>query len=117
MAAATADRWQTAIKQQVAGSLVPAVDASGTDPHPLTLAGPTREVKKALESYWAGTTDASSLLEATAAVEAQAWRAQAAAGIDRVGLDGTLYDHVLDAIFQLGLVPPRFQVGAGLGGG
>lgn len=32
------------------------------------------------------------------------------AGIDRVGLDGTLYDQVLDFIFYLGLAPPRFQV-------
>ena len=32
------------------------------------------------------------------------------AGIDRVGLDGTLYDQVLDFIFYLGLAPKRFQV-------
>jgi len=32
------------------------------------------------------------------------------AGIDRIGLDGTLYDQVLDFIFYLGLAPERFQV-------
>jgi hypothetical protein len=32
------------------------------------------------------------------------------AGIDRIGLDGTLYDQVLDFIFYLGLAPKRFQV-------
>ena len=32
------------------------------------------------------------------------------AGIARVGLDGTLYDQVLDFIFYLGLAPKRFQV-------
>lgn len=32
------------------------------------------------------------------------------AGIDRVGLDGTLYDQILDFIFYLGLEPQRFKV-------
>ena len=31
------------------------------------------------------------------------------AGIDKVGLDGTLYDQVLDWIFALGLAPFRFS--------
>lgn len=79
-------------------------------PSPALPPGPNREAKKALEAYWSGATDAAALLEATAAVEASAWRAQAAAGVERVGLDGTLYDQVLDASFQLGLVPPRFKV-------
>lgn len=30
--------------------------------------------------------------------------------MELVGLDGTLYDQVLDTIFYLGLAPPRFQV-------
>ena len=75
-----------------------------TDP-----SGPAREVKKALESHWAGAIDADTLLRATADAEAGAWRAQADAGIDLIGIDGTLYDQVLDATFQLGLVPPRFH--------
>ena len=33
-----------------------------------------------------------------------------AVGIDRVGLDGTMYDQVLDFIYYLGLAPKRFQV-------
>lgn len=68
-------------------------------------------MKKALEAHWSGATDAQALLEAAAAVEAQAWRRQADAGIDLIGLDGTLYDQVLDASFQLGLIPERFKVG------
>lgn len=32
------------------------------------------------------------------------------AGVALVGLDGTLYDQVLDFIFYLGLAPPRFSV-------
>ena len=34
----------------------------------------------------------------------------ACAGVELIGLDGTLYDQVLDTIFYLGLAPPRFQV-------
>jgi hypothetical protein len=30
--------------------------------------------------------------------------------VELIGLDGTLYDQVLDTIFYLGLAPPRFQV-------
>lgn len=30
--------------------------------------------------------------------------------MELIGLDGTLYDQVLDTIFYLGLAPPRFQV-------
>ncbi|KAL4447714.1 hypothetical protein ABPG75_004933 [Micractinium tetrahymenae] len=77
--------------------------------------GPNREMKKALEAYWAGSSSKEELAAASAAVEARAWRDQAAAGIDLIGLDGTLYDQVLDATFQLGLIPERFQ-GLGLSG-
>lgn len=51
-------------------------------------------MKKALEAYWAGSSSKEELAATTAAVEAQAWRDQAAAGIDLIGLDGTLYDQV-----------------------
>lgn len=36
--------------------------------------------------------------------------ASVSAGISLVGLDGTLYDQVLDTIFYLGLAPARFSV-------
>ena len=36
--------------------------------------------------------------------------ASVSAGINLVGLDGTLYDQVLDTIFYLGLAPARFSV-------
>lgn len=77
--------------------------------------GPKREIKKALEAHWSGKITAAELLAAAADVEAAAWRAQAEAGIDLIGLDGTLYDQVLDATFQLGLIPERFKAGAGRG--
>lgn len=66
-------------------------------------------MKKALEAYWAGSNDAQALLQAAAGVEADAWRCQARAGIQLIALDSTLYDHVLDATYALGLIPPRFK--------
>ena len=72
-------------------------------------------MKKALEAHWSGAITAAELLRVAADVEAAAWRAQTEAGIDLIGLDGTLYDQVLDATFQLGLIPPRFKVRGGLG--
>ena len=72
-------------------------------------------MKKALEAYWGGASSQGALLAAAHAVEADAWRCQQAAGIDRVGLDSTLYDQVLDMVCCLGLVPERFQVRAAPG--
>jgi hypothetical protein len=43
-------------------------------------------------------------------VEKHAWMLQKNNGVARIGLDGTLYDQVLDATFILGLAPSRFQV-------
>ncbi|EFN57923.1 hypothetical protein CHLNCDRAFT_141995 [Chlorella variabilis] len=57
--------------------------------------GSNREMKKALEAYWAGSNDAQALLQAAAGVEADAWRCQARAGIQLIALDSTLYDHAL----------------------
>ncbi|KAF8070897.1 5-methyltetrahydropteroyltriglutamate--homocysteine methyltransferase [Scenedesmus sp. PABB004] len=75
--------------------------------------GPKREMKAALEAHWAGKLTAPQLLDVAHAVQAADWRAQAGGGVTRVGVDGTLYDQVLDVTFALGLAPPRF---AGLSG-
>ena len=71
--------------------------------------GPKREQKKALESYWAGKSTQADLLTATHHVEEAAWLTQAAAGVNLIALDGTLYDHVLDTCSYLGLLPQRFN--------
>ncbi len=52
----------------------------------------------------------SALLEVADQVDKAAWKCQADAGIDLIGIDGTLYDQILDWTFYLGLAPPRFQV-------
>ena len=74
--------------------------------------GPNREVKKALESYWAGKSTKEALLATAREVDEAAWKTQADAGIELVALDGTLYDQVADFAFMyLGLVPQRHKVG------
>jgi len=71
--------------------------------------GKNRELKKALESYWKGNSSLEDLLKVSSECEDAAWKLQKQTGIDRIGLDGTLYDQVLDFIFYLGLAPERFQ--------
>lgn len=77
--------------------------------------GNNREVKKALEAFWSGKLKADDLLQSVKTVEAENWKTQLQAGIDLIGVgDGTLYDHVLDWIIRLGLIPQRFQSLSGL---
>lgn len=77
--------------------------------------GKSREVKKALESFWRNKITAESLLQTIKEVEEASWKTQLAAGIDRIGIgDATLYDHVLDWAVRLGLIPQRFQAFTGL---
>lgn len=61
-------------------------------------------------SYWAGKLSEDQLLAVRDEAEVEAWQAQQKAGINRIGLDGTLYDQILDIIYTLGLAPSRFQV-------
>jgi hypothetical protein len=71
--------------------------------------GNDRELKKALETYWAGTTDRTHLLDVAAQVEKANLLAQVDAGIERIGVGSfSLYDQVLDWAFRLGLIPSRF---------
>jgi 5-methyltetrahydropteroyltriglutamate--homocysteine methyltransferase len=68
--------------------------------------GPRRELKTALESHWAGKTDAAALLATAAELRAQAWKRQRALGADIVpSNDFSLYDHVLDTTAMVGAVP------------
>ncbi|OBS10060.1 5-methyltetrahydropteroyltriglutamate--homocysteine S-methyltransferase [Acidihalobacter prosperus] len=71
--------------------------------------GPRRELKRALEAYWAGRIDREALLAEARAVRDARWRDQADAGLDLIPVgDFSLYDHVLDMSALLGCVPPRF---------
>jgi 5-methyltetrahydropteroyltriglutamate--homocysteine methyltransferase len=71
--------------------------------------GRSRELKKALEGYWSGRLSAVQLLEAAAALKADRWRRQQAAGIEHIpSNDFSLYDHVLDTALTVGAIPERF---------
>lgn len=68
--------------------------------------GPKRELKAALESYWAGKTNAASLRASAAGLRAAAWERQYELGVDVIpSNDFSLYDHVLDTSAMLGAVP------------
>ncbi|MGG6293656.1 hypothetical protein ACQ4M4_04460 [Leptolyngbya sp. AN02str] len=63
-----------------------------------------------MRSFWSGKSDAETLLQTVREVESANWKTQLEAGIDRIGIgDTTLYDHVLDCIIRLGLIPDRVR--------
>lgn len=76
--------------------------------------GGDRELKRALEAFWAGKTRARDL-EATGAVLRRAhWARQKNAGLDIIPCgDFSFYDQMLDMITTLGAVPARYR-GEGL---
>lgn len=71
--------------------------------------GPDRELKFALESYWAGRTGAAELQETARGLRAASWRRAQTAGLDVIPSgEFSLYDHVLDTAWALGAIPERF---------
>ncbi len=71
--------------------------------------GKRRELKRALEAYWAGKESSEALLATAAQLRQESWRFQQQAGLDLIPSgDFSLYDHVLDTIALVGAVPPRF---------
>jgi len=72
--------------------------------------GVARELKKALESYWADKTSAAELSRAAAELRARHWRAMQQKGIHHIpSNDFSLYDHVLDTAFAFGVIPARYR--------
>ncbi|MBS0220786.1 MAG: 5-methyltetrahydropteroyltriglutamate--homocysteine S-methyltransferase [Proteobacteria bacterium] len=68
--------------------------------------GPRRELKKALESYWAGKISAAALLKDAAGLRAAAWARQKSTGVTHIpSNDFSLYDHVLDTSVMVGAIP------------
>jgi 5-methyltetrahydropteroyltriglutamate--homocysteine methyltransferase len=71
--------------------------------------GPRRELKTALENYWAGKNDQSTLLAAAADLRGKNWARQRDLGVDIIpSNDFSLYDHVLDTTAMVGAVPPAY---------
>jgi 5-methyltetrahydropteroyltriglutamate--homocysteine methyltransferase len=76
--------------------------------------GTHRQLKKALESYWAGESTLMELRDAARSVRRQNWEFQRDRGVDIIpSNDFSLYDHVLDAAVMLGAVPKRFGYAGG----
>jgi len=69
-----------------------------------------RELKKAQESYWAGTITQQQLLAVGRELRARHWQQQKEAGVDLLPVgDFAWYDHVLTTSLMLGNVPARHQ--------
>ncbi|KAG6873735.1 hypothetical protein C0995_011554 [Termitomyces sp. Mi166 len=76
--------------------------------------GANREVKKAVEAYWAGKLSAEDLNKAAAEVKKASWTTVKAQGVDFIPSgEFSLYDHVLDHAAAFNVVPKRY-VGLGL---
>lgn len=72
--------------------------------------GNRRELKKAVEAYWAGTIDEGELLGRAQKLRATHWKLQKKAGLDHIPSgDFSLYDHVLDTAVTVGAIPQRYQ--------
>ncbi len=70
--------------------------------------GPNRQLKKIIESYWAGHSNAQSLLDATAQLRADRLQELRSAGLGEIpSNDFSLYDQVLDTAWMLGAIPAR----------
>jgi 5-methyltetrahydropteroyltriglutamate--homocysteine methyltransferase len=77
--------------------------------------GAKRELKRAVESYWAGTIDEAALQKTGATIRRGNWLVQQKAGIAHVpSNDFSLYDQVLDMTAMLGAVPERFGHDGGI---
>lgn len=72
--------------------------------------GLRRELKKALEHYWAGACSQEELRTTGRELRARHWQQQQAAGVDLLPVgDFAWYDHVLNTSLLLGNVPARHQ--------
>ncbi|MFN3449369.1 MAG: 5-methyltetrahydropteroyltriglutamate--homocysteine S-methyltransferase, partial [Roseococcus sp.] len=71
--------------------------------------GPRRELKTALESFWAGQIAEAELMQRAAALRAAARAQQLGAGISHIPSgDFALYDHVLETACAFGLIPEGY---------
>ena len=72
--------------------------------------GAQRELKRAVEQYWNGTIDQTTLLANGRELRQNHWQLQANAGVEWLPVgDFSWYDQVLDMSLLLGVIPERFQ--------
>jgi 5-methyltetrahydropteroyltriglutamate--homocysteine methyltransferase len=71
--------------------------------------GANRELKKAVEAYWAGRIDASALERTAAGLRAEVWQTLRDARLDAIPSNTfSYYDHMLDTAVAVGATPDRF---------
>ncbi|KAI9305618.1 5-methyltetrahydropteroyltriglutamate-homocysteine S-methyltransferase [Cunninghamella echinulata] len=72
--------------------------------------GAKRELKKLVESYWAGNTTETELKEQSSQLQITHWVLQKEKNLEHIPSgEFTLYDRVLDMIQQFGVIPKRYQ--------
>jgi 5-methyltetrahydropteroyltriglutamate--homocysteine methyltransferase len=70
--------------------------------------GPRRELKRAVEAYWAGRADRAELEAVAATIRRDTWTSLRAAGLDSVPVNTfSYYDQVLDTAVMVGALPDR----------
>ncbi len=76
--------------------------------------GPRRELKFALEAFWAGKLPEADLRAVAAKIRQDNWLSQQAAGISHIPSgDFSFYDHVIDHAVLFGAVPAPIAPAAG----
>lgn len=72
--------------------------------------GAKRELKRALEAFWAGESSAASLQDTARDLRARHWTLQREAGVDvPPSNDFSFYDQVLDTAFLVDAIPARYR--------
>ena len=70
--------------------------------------GPHRELKRAIEGYWAGRITRAELESVAAYLRRETWAALSVAGLDSVPVNTfSFYDQMLDTAVLVGALPPR----------
>ena len=72
--------------------------------------GNKRELKRAIESFWKGKINETTLQEIAKEIRQQNWQTQASTGLTQIpSNDFSFYDQTLDTICLLGAIPERFN--------
>ncbi|KAH8831585.1 cobalamin-independent methionine synthase [Flagelloscypha sp. PMI_526] len=72
--------------------------------------GANREIKKAVEAYWAGKISADDLTKTASEIKKVSWESVKAAGVDYIPSgEFSFYDHVLDHSASFNVIPKRYQ--------
>ncbi|MFC7303249.1 5-methyltetrahydropteroyltriglutamate--homocysteine S-methyltransferase [Streptomyces monticola] len=92
------------------GAAASAARTAGATVYGYPRQGQNRELKKAIEGYWKGRTDAETLRRTAAELRRTTWQQLADAGLHEVPTgDFSYYDHVLDTSVMVGAIPDRHR--------